>query len=256
MLYFFILIIFIFFEINGLNILKKISTNIYNNVKSKEIFQENAHSLIHYVISSSILSILFLNNKYCINNYGLFILNKSCTFNLKLSYLYDIMILFETSYYIVSLLYLYFYKIIKRKDQKIMYFHHILTLILFKFAYFNDLTKILSIYVLFTHNLCDIPLNTYMLLENHKNHDKQIEKSLILNCGYNITSIMTIVFFGYLRIIMYGSLNLHLLLYPYNINLLGRLFLLILYGLNINWFYLMIKEIMNKLYNVKNNFYE
>lgn len=256
MLYFIFFIISIFFETNILNIIKKFSTNIYNTIKTKEIFQENAHSLIHYIISSSIINILFLNNKYCINDYGLFIINKSCLFNLKLPYLYDMLILFETSYYIVSLLYLYFYKIIKRKDQKIMYFHHILTLILFRFSYFNDLTKILSIYVLFTHNLCDIPLNTYMLLENHKNHNKQIEKSIIFNCGFNIASILTIVFFGYLRIIMYGSLNLYLFLYPYNITLLVRLFLLILYGLNINWFYLMIIEIINKVYNKKNNFYE
>jgi len=153
---------------------------------------------------------------------------------------------------------MFFFKTIKRKDQFVMYIHHIITVILLKASCNNDLTKILGTYVLFTHNLCDIPLNIYMLIDNHINYNnsKLIETKNIFKYCKNLMAILSIIFFGYLRIFMFGSLNLYMYIFNDTVSLFSNFMLLLLYSLNIYWFYLMIKGIINEIYNKKYNLYE
>lgn len=270
MIYFIFFLFFIMFDIKILNSSIKYISNIYDNVKNKEIFQENFHSLIHYTISNLILSVIFFNNIDCINTNGTFMLKTECSENLNLLNLYNLLIIYESSYYIISLIYLYFYKKIKRKDQLIMYIHHILTMLLFKCSYINNISIKFGIYILFTHNLCDIPLNIYMLLDNHMNFNKTklIETNKIIIYYQDLMAILSIIFFGYLRMIMFGSLVFHILYNSYhnyiitfNIFLklcfyIAKLLVLILYCLNIFWFYLMIRGIIDKIYNKKNDYYK
>lgn len=255
---YFLFLFFIALDTQILNLSINYISKKYDNVKNKEIFQENFHSLFHYTFSSLILSVLFFNNTECLNNNGSYVLNRECTNGMELSNVYDIFLMFELSYYVISLAYLFFYKKIKRNDQKIMYLHHIIAIFLLRMSCDSELTKKISIYTAFTHNLCDIPLNIYMLIDNNENFNKNksIKTKSIYTYIQSAMALLTLILFGYLRIFMFGSLNLHVFYYSYDTLFITRLCSIMIYGLNVFWFYLMIVGIFNKIFNSKNGLYD
>ena len=101
---------------------------------------------MHYSVSTIILLSWFLTNNTHLTQYG----------TVNLQYIYPIVNVeykfylfiscYEITYYVLSLLYYFFIKNIKRKDDTIMFIHHIATIILiiicvdyFILQYLNDI---------------------------------------------------------------------------------------------------------------------
>jgi hypothetical protein len=247
---YYIIILFLFFEIFVLEKGYRIGSVIHNNPKDKEIFQENFHSLIHYIISCVMLLTLFIRNNKCFDKYFIMKISERCNGIITFPELYDITILFDISYYIVSLVHMYFYKKIKRKDEKIMYVHHFITLILMLCSYLVEFGKVGGIIVLLTHNICDIPLNLYIGINNLK---KKIKINVVIE---NMVALLSVIIFGYNRLVIYGGLNLYLYYNQYNDILIPRVLLFVLYLFNVYWFGLMIKGIISEIVLKKDiNFY-
>ena len=227
--------IFLIFDSAILYGLSKLGTKLFKSEqKSIEIFQENTHSLCHYTLSSLPLIYLWITNFDCVNSLGLIVTTNKCVYNQINLDLYNLIILFDVSYYIVSIVYSLFYKRVKRKDQLMLYMHHIITFVLIYTSYINDFGKYAGFYILFTHNLCDIPLNIYLLVSN-------LKKLIWIPDIIGLTSaILSICLFGYLRIFLFGSLNLYLFKYNDELNFISNVLVFILYLFNLKWFGMMI----------------
>ena len=148
----------------------------------------------------------------------------------------------QIAHYLLELLY-FFYRDIKRKDDKEMLIHHIITLILIIGSYHTNLIRA-GLYVMYLHDINDVFL--------------QLSKTLVyLNVNENITNStfgIFIVSWIYTRLYLYGVLVYDMGANYYNVNVLfNTLFysLSILYTLNVIWFKLIVDVLIKNVFEKK-----
>ena len=161
--------IFLFGDFLLLNVGKRLGNKIHpNSIKYTEIFQESFVDIVHHSLSSAVLIYIMYYNNWCLNRD----LTLSYTETIKCIYnpvekpLYTLLVMFELGHYIVAIIHTLFFKIVKRVDHAMMLFHHIITLVLIYGGTIFPAGEFGTIYILFTHNLCDIPINIYLLRKN------------------------------------------------------------------------------------------
>lgn len=238
-----------------LNIGKYLGKKIFpGDIKNIEIIQQNFMGLYHHIFSGGLLSYMIYTNfnEWPLSYDGSVLhTKKNQVYNSVDKNLYTIIIVFEISYYIVSILNKLFLKINKRVDAKIEYVHHLVTLVLIYIGTIHPAGEFCTIYILFTHNLCDIPIKIYYIGKK-LNEALFIFKNKMYKTLYNYSvGIFTILLWAYLRLYMYGSLTFAIVyVYPEESNLITKACLCIIYIFNIIWFYMcincMITEVIKK----------
>lgn len=252
--------LFLFGDFLLLNVGKKIGKKIHpNSIKYTEIFQESFVDIVHYSISSAVLIYIMYYNNWCLNRD----LSISYTETIKCMYnpvekpLYTILVMFELGHYIAAIIHTLFFKIVKRVDHAVMLFHHIITLVLIYGGTIFPAGELGTIYILFTHNLCDIPINIYLLRKNlnieHKNIDTKLqvksEVQFSTNLIDNLNAIILISMWIYLRLYMFGTLTFSIIyLYPDESNIILKFALSFLYIINVVWFFILTQTIYNEIY--------
>ena len=196
---------------------------------------------------------LFINNSTCFNEYGMFTYGENCSYdniNFNSSELYNTLISFESAYYIVSLMYMFFIKKIIRSDEHYYWLHHIITLFLMNYSFDNNYTKIAGMVILITHYICKIPINLYMMFENSQNVNNNT-KNLLTKILINIYGFVIASLWFYCRLFLFGSFLL--MSYKFYIITTNGILLivgsLLLYYINIQWFF----SIIEKSINIWNN---
>jgi very-long-chain ceramide synthase len=206
-------------------------------IKSSSKIQESVESFLFYTYNTLILH-RCLSNKEWFTTLVLFDNIEHHVFTELELVVYQLQI----SHYLLELLY-FFYRDIKRKDDKEMLIHHIITLILIIGSYHTNLIRA-GLYVMYLHDINDIFL--------------QLSKTLVYhNVNENITNStfgIFIVSWIYTRLYLYGILVYDMGANYYNINfLLNTLFycLCILYTLNVIWFKLIIDVLIKTVFGKK-----
>lgn len=226
-----------------------------NKIKHIEIFQENFTGLIHHSISSCILLYAMYYNSWCLNNDWSMSLsnNQACIFEAsQYISIYDTIVAIEIAHYIYYIIHTCLFKKIKRSDQTMLFIHHIVTLVLIYNGHIFNWGVFGTIYVLFTHNLCDIPIHTYLLLKNIKDSGANINNIVFVLSEY-VNGILLIIMWSYLRLYMYGSLVFYVFYSPdIDMNYIVKICVFILYIFDIKWFFLSLSGIYNEII-IKNN---
>jgi len=252
MLYFFPL--FLYAEYFLLSIGDNIGKIIHpTSIKYSEIFQENFVGLIHHSLSSIVLTYIMYNGTWCLNSDWSLSSTDSinCIYNSYSKQLYALIVIFEVSHYIMSIINTLLLKTMKRADQTMLFVHHIVALILIYGATFVAVGEFGTVYVLFTHNLCDIPINIYLLGKNLKHGHINLNKRIVTFLD-NVNGIMLITMWVYLRLYMYGNFTyFFVMLYPEETNVIMKISLCVLYILDVIWFFLVLKGIYIELFMKK-----
>jgi hypothetical protein len=263
---------FLFGEFLLLNIGKKIGKKIHpNSVKYTEIFQESFVSMVHHSLSSIVLIYIMYYNNWCLNRD----LSVSYTETIKCMYnpvekpLYTLVVMFELGHYIMAIIHTLLFKIVKRVDHVMMLFHHIITLVLIYGGTIFPAGEFGTIYILFTHNLCDIPINIYLIRKNlnikHKNIDTNLqvkeevqvkeeiqvkeEVQVTTSLIDNLNAIVLISMWSYLRLYMFGTLTISTLyLFPNESDIILKVAMSFLYVINVVWFFILSQTIYNEIY--------
>ena len=241
--------IFFISESIFLSVGKKIGTKLHKtSVKYSEIFQENFAGLIHHTLSTVLLSYIMYYNNWCLNNNGSISSTRinSCFNNSFEKQFYFILVFIEASHYIASICHTICWKQIKRTDQTMHFAHHIITLFLIYGGTNYNIGEFGTIYVLFTHNLCDIPIHIYLLLKNLKTAGITINDTLVSIIDY-INGFLLIIMWFYLRLYMFGTFVIYLFTYPEESDIKCQLCVFILYIFDVIWFYLSLKGVYNEI---------
>ena len=258
--------IFLFGEFFLLNVGKKIGKKIHpNSIKYTEIFQESFVTMVHHSLSSAVLIYIMYFNNWCLNRD----LTLSYTETIKCIYnpvekpLYTLLVMFELGHYIVAIIHTLFFKIVKRVDHVMMLFHHIITLVLIYGGTIFPAGEFGTIYILFTHNLCDIPINIYLLRKNLNISHKKIDTGLQANAGLqtnaglqvstnlidNLNAIVLISMWTYLRLYMFGSLTVFTVyIFPNESDIILKIAMSFLYVINVVWFFILTQTTYNEIY--------
>jgi hypothetical protein len=156
---------------------------------------------------------------------------------------FNVLTMFEVAYYIVELCYIFFVKNIKRNDNNIIILHHFITLWLTLYkSIIYPYGEFAFIYTLFTHNLCDVPLNLSLLLKNITTNDN----SYIADIFTFIFGFTTLLFWIYLRLYLFG-IFVYYTTYSEHGHITVSISLWSLYGANIYWFYLLLLAVYHEL---------
>ena len=214
--------------------------NLCNRIiRNNQKLLESVRSFLYYLFTS-----ILLHNSL---NHNDWFLKKDLFNNIEthgFRYIEYIIYYIQISYYLNEMIdrYIYSNKIIKRKDDKEMLLHHIITLTLLLGSYYTNLIRA-GLYVLYLHDINDIFL--------------QLSKTLVyLEYKENITDItfgIFIISWIYTRLYLYTSLTLEM-----GNNYYGKstLYNILFYSmsclalLNFCWFKMILNVIYNKL--VKN----
>ena len=242
-------------EVFLLNVGNLLGTNLHpTSVKYMEIFQENFVGLYHHVFTSIILSYMMYYNTWCLNSDGSISFTESitCIRNSVDKHLYTNIVLCELAHYTVALLHTLGWKQIKRADQNMLFAHHIITIFLIYSASVLPVGEFATVYILFTHNLCDIPINIYLLMKNLKVAHVHLNGTLVIILDY-ANGLLLIILWAYLRLYMFGSLVGGIVsIFHTETNLLVKIACCILYTFDLIWFYMTIKAVVNEVI-VKND---
>jgi very-long-chain ceramide synthase len=213
----------------GLNSLQDL---IKYSIPSNEKLYESVNSFIYYSFDTILIHSVLLNTTW-FSTLDLFDNIDNHRFSSGEILVYHIQI----AHYILEL-YNILYKSVKRKDDKQMLAHHIITLTLIIASYYTNLIRA-GLYVMYLHDINDIFL--------------QLSKTLVY---LNYTEKVTDVTFGtfiiswiYTRLYKYVYI-IHQMFMCYNTSYTINLIFyntLLLYGLNIYWFILIMKVLVNKL---------
>jgi hypothetical protein len=258
--------IFLFGDFLLLKVGEKIGNKIHpTSIKYTEIFQECFVDIVHYSLSSAVLIYIMYYNNWCLN----WDLSMSFTETVKCIYnpvekpLYILLVMFELGHYITAIIHTLFFKIVKRVDHLIMLFHHIITFVLIYGGTIFPAGEFGTIYILFTHNLCDIPINIYLLRKNlnisRKNIDTklqvkaeaQVKAEVQANTSLidNLNAIVLISMWIYLRLYMFGSLTVFFVyIFPNESEIILKSAISFLYIINVVWFFILTQTIYNEIY--------
>jgi len=205
-------------------------------IDNKKLY-ESLDSLLFYTYNTFLLH-RCLNNKDWFHKLLLFDNVENHLFTQLELTIYGLQI----AHYLLEISYCY-NKEIKRKDDKEMFIHHIITLILIIGSYHTNLIRA-GLYVMYLHDINDVFL--------------QLSKTLVYrNVNGNITNStfgIFIVSWIYTRLYLYGILVYDMGTNYYNINfLLNTLFycLCILYTLNVIWFKLIVDVLIKTVFGKK-----
>ena len=251
---------FLFGDFFLLNVGKNLGNKIHpTSVKYSEIFQETFVDIVHYSISSAALIYIMYYNNWCLNtDFSVsFTETIKCIYNPVEKPLYTLLVMFELGHYITTIIHTLFFKIIRRVDHSMMLFHHVITLVLIYGGSIFPGGEFGTIYILFTHNLCDIPINIYLLRKNlniaRKNLYKEIQTIEEVQTNVSLidilNSIVLISMWIYLRLYMFGCLIVFALyLFPNESDIFIKVAMFFLYVINIVWFFILIQTIYNEIY--------
>lgn len=244
--------IFLFGENMMLTIGKRIGTILHKNnkiTKYSEIFQENFVGLYHHVSSSALLCYIMYNNNWCLNKDGSVSFTDTiyCIDNSTDKNLYIGLICFELSHYITSIFNTLFFKKNRREDETMLFVHHIVTIFLIWYSTIVSVGEFGAIYILFTHNLCDIPIHIYLIGKNLKLANIQMNDSLMKIVDY-ANGVILIGLWSYLRLYMYGSFVLFVTYsFPYISEMYAKIAFSILYIFDVIWFYMTLQSFYYEL---------
>lgn len=244
--------IFLFGELFMLNITDILGKMLHpSNIKFSEILQENVLGLYHHILSSIFLSYIMYYNNWCLNSDGSISFEETikCSHNSSNQLIYMFLVMFEVSHYIISIVNTLLWKTVKRNDQPMLFMHHIIAIGLIYGGTIFKLGEFGTIYILFTHNLCDIPIHIYLFLKNIKCANTNITfNERIMSVIDNINGVVLIIMWAYLRLYMYGSLSLGIIVqFPEETNIIMKVFVGVLYIFDVIWFYMTIKSVYNEV---------
>ena len=209
--------------------------------------------IVHYSISSALLIYIMYYNNWCLNRdlSISFTETVKCMYNPVEKPLYTLLVMFELGHYITAIIHTLFFKIVKRVDHAVMLFHHVITLVLIYGGTISPIGEFGTIYILFTHNLCDIPINIYLLRKNLNIEHKNIDIGVQENAGFIdiLNAIVLISMWSYLRLYMFGSFTVGTVyIFPNESDIILKIAMVFLYVINVVWFFILTQTIYNEIY--------